>query len=209
MLDRVIKICGVTSEADALGAVAQGSNAIGFVFAASPRNIDAHRVADIVRHLPREVLTVGVFRNAEMSEIERIVQVSSVSAVQLHGHETADDVARVKSLVPIVIKALVCEDDLLLEFDESEADFLLVDGENPGSGEMHDFSALERVTLLTPTIAAGGLTPLTVADVIRRYPVAGVDVASGVESAPGVKDPVLVAQFVRAARDSFGQQLRS
>lgn len=209
MRDNMIKICGITSESDALGAIAQGSNAIGFVFAPSPRQMSADRVSEIVRRLPRDVLSVGVFRNAELHDIERAVKESKISAVQLHGHESVSDVARVKTIVPTVIKAIVCETELMQEFDESEADFLLVDGENPGSGEIHDFEPLERVTLLTPTIAAGGLTPLTVSAVIRRYRVSGVDVSSGVESAPGVKDPVLVAQFVQAARDGFGQQLRS
>lgn len=209
MRESLIKICGVTSEPDALGAVAQGSNAIGFVFAPSSRQVTTDRVADIVRHLPNDVMAVGVFRNADLFDVERLTRESGISAVQLHGHESVEDVARVKSFVPIVIKALVCDTELLREFDESEADFLLVDGENPGSGEIHDFDVLSQMTLLTPVIAAGGLTPLTVGGVIRRYPVAGVDVSSGVESLPGVKDPVLVAQFVRAARDAFGQQLPS
>lgn len=207
--ERVIKICGITRESDALGAVAQGANALGFVFAPSSRSVDVEAVHDIVKRVPDDVLTVGVFRNAEIEEIVEIVRWAQLNAVQLHGHESADDVSLLKGFVDTVIKAVVCDTKLLEEFDESEADFLLVDGENPGSGEPHDFEPLRRVTLLTPVIAAGGLSPLTVSSVVRNYPVSGVDVSSGVEVAPGIKDPVLVAQFVQAARDGFSQQLPS
>jgi len=207
--ERVIKICGITRESDALGAVAQGANALGFVFAPSSRSVDVETVHDIVKRVPDDVLTVGVFRNAEIEEIVEIVRRARLNAVQLHGHESAGDVSLLKGFVDTVIKAVVCDAQLLEEFDESEADFLLVDGENPGSGEPHDFEPLRRVTLLTPVIAAGGLSPLTVSSVVRNYPVNGVDVSSGVEVAPGIKDPVLVAQFVQAARDGFSQQLPS
>ena len=205
--NHIIKICGITREADALGAVAQGANALGFVFAPSTRRVDTETVRDIVKRIPRDILTVGVFRNADLDEIVETVRATKLTAVQLHGYESAEDIAHVKGYVETVIKAVVCDTSTLTEFDESEADFLLVDGENPGSGEPHDFEALHRVTLLTPVIAAGGLTPLTVSNVVRHYPVQGVDVSTGVESAPGVKDPVLVAQFVHAARDGFAQQL--
>lgn len=207
--DQIIKICGITRESDALGAVAQGANALGFIFAPSTRKVDAEAVRDIVRRVPKDVLTVGVFRNTGVDEIVRSVKRANLNAVQLHGHESAEDVAALKEDVEIVIKAVVCDASLLLEFDESPADFLLVDGENPGSGETHDFEPLRRVTLLTPVIAAGGLTPLTVSNIVRHYPVSGVDVSTGVEMAPGIKDPVLVAQFVQAARDGFAQQLPS
>lgn len=207
--DRIIKICGITREADALGAVAQGANALGFLFAPSTRRVESDAVRDIVRRLPKDVLKVGVFRNTDNDEIVRTVRRAGLNAVQLHGHESVDDVAFVKDHVDIVIKAVVCNESLLVEFDESEADFLLVDGENPGSGETHDFGSLQRVTLLTPVIAAGGLTPLTVGNVVRQYPVSGVDVSTGVEAAPGIKDPVLMAQFIQAARDGFAQQLPS
>ena len=207
--NQVIKICGITRESDALGAVAQGANALGFIFAPSPRNIDVETARDIIKRVPSDVLSVGVFRNAEIDEIVEIVRRANLTAVQLHGRESADDVSLLKAYVNTVIKAVVCDTELLSEFDESEADFLLVDGENPGSGEPHDFEPLRRVTLLTPVIAAGGLTPLTVSSVVRNYPISGVDVSTGVEIAPGIKDPVLVAQFVQAARDGFSQQLPS
>jgi phosphoribosylanthranilate isomerase len=207
--NRIIKICGITREADALGAVAQGANALGFIFAPSTRKVDVETVHDIVKRVPKDILTVGVFRNANIDEIVEVVKTAQLSAVQLHGHESVADVSRIKGYVDTVIKAVVCDTQLLTEFDESDADFLLVDGENPGSGEPHDFEPLRRVTLLTPVIAAGGLTPLTVGSVVRNYPVSGVDVSTGVESSPGLKDPVLVAQFVQAARDGFSQQLPS
>lgn len=205
--DRIIKICGITRESDALGAVAQGANALGFIFAPSTRKVDAEAVRDIARRIPKDILTVGVFRNTDIDEIVKIVRRANLNAVQLHGHESVEDVSALKEHVGTVIKAVVCDTSLLAEFDESDADFLLVDGENPGSGETHDFEPLRRVTLLTPVIAAGGLTPLTVSNVVRNYPVVGVDVSTGVEAAPGIKDPVLVAQFVQAARDGFAQQL--
>lgn len=207
--DRVIKICGITRESDALGAVSQGATALGFIFTSSPRRVEVEVARDIIKRVPKQTMTVGVFRNSDIAEVQEIVERTGVSAVQLHGHEDVDFISEVKMLVPVVIKAIVCDSQLLKEFDESEADFLLVDGENPGSGETHDFSPLKELMLLTPVIAAGGLTPLTVHGIARDFPVSGVDVATGVESSPGVKDPVLVAQFIRAARDGFSQQLPS
>ncbi|MBJ7292494.1 MAG: phosphoribosylanthranilate isomerase, partial [Ilumatobacteraceae bacterium] len=88
-----IKICGITNEDDALLAVALGADAVGFVFAPSPRQMAAQKVFDITRRLPPEILTVGVFRDEHPSRVVEIVQRSGVKAAQLHGHESPEDVA--------------------------------------------------------------------------------------------------------------------
>lgn len=207
--DFVIKICGVTSEADALMAVSQGANAVGFVFAPSIRQLHPSEARDIVRRLPEEVTAVGVFRNEDKIRVIEIAEQVGLTAVQLHGIETVEDVAYIRDFVPTVIKALPAESPDVLTFDRSHADFLLLDGENPGSGEMHEWGPLGRRHLRTPILAAGGLTPYNVSDIARRLPVRGVDVSTGVESGPGRKDPELVADFIRAARLGYSERLPS
>jgi phosphoribosylanthranilate isomerase len=129
--------------------------------------------------------------------------------VQLHGLESADEVAFLRDFIPTVIKALPAESPDLKSFDHSHADFLLLDGENPGSGENHEWGPLGRTHLRTPVIAAGGLTPLNVGQVARTLPVRGVDVSTGVEAGAGRKSPELVADFIRAARHGYANRLPS
>jgi len=205
----IIKICGITTEADALMCVSQGANAIGFVFAPSIRQMVPAEARDIVKRLPEEVTAVGVFRNEDKIRVIEIAEEVGLTAVQLHGLESAEEVAFLRDFIPTVIKALPAESPDLKSFDHSHADFLLLDGENPGSGENHEWGPLGRTHLRTPVIAAGGLTPLNVGEVARMLPVRGVDVSTGVEAGAGRKSPELVADFIRAARHGHANRLPS
>lgn len=194
-----VKICGITNEEDALLAVAVGADAVGFIFAPSRRQTNPQRVADIVKRLPAEVLTVGVFRNETASRIETIVNQTGLTAVQLHGSETPKLVRDVKTTVRTVFKAVPAGSEAFLRSDEFGADAILVDAPEPGSGQVFDWTLAEDAPAGVPLIMAGGLTPDNVAEAIVKVRPWGVDTASGVERSPGVKDPILVRSFVRAA----------
>ena len=197
-----IKIDGITSEADALLAVAFGADALGFIFAPSPRQMTPSAVADIVKRLPREVLTVGVFRDESRQRTVEIANSVGLGAVQLHGRETPDDARWVRQRVPCTIKAFSAGEAAIGRFADFGADFLLIDGANPGSGAVFDWRLAEGVADPTRMFVAGGLTPANVADAIAHLHPFGVDVSSGVESAPGHKDPQKLRDFVAAARQA-------
>jgi phosphoribosylanthranilate isomerase len=206
-LDRFfVKICGVTSEEDALMSVGFGASAIGFILAPSPRQMSPAAVGDIVRRLPSETVTVGVFRNEQPERVAEIANSIGLSAVQLHGNETLESVRYVAERVRTVIRAVPANSDRLAVIDEAGLDYLMLDGENPGSGERHDWHVFGERTFQTPVIAAGGLNPDNVVALVRDLPVWGVDAASGLESAPGVKDPALVADFINNARWAYEQR---
>ncbi len=195
-----VKICGVTSEEDALIAVAMGANAVGFVFAPSPRQMSPAAVAAITRRLHPEVMTVGVFRDALPERVVEIVQSAGLRGAQLHGDESIEDCAAVAEHVGFVVKAFTAGSPRLGRAGEYRAHALLVDAPIPGSGRVFDWRLAEAAPQSRRLILAGGLTPHNVGAGIRRVRPWGVDVSSGVESAPGVKDPLKVKAFVQAAR---------
>lgn len=195
-----VKICGTTSEADALLAVAMGADAVGFVFAPSPRQVAAQLVRDIVRRLPPEVLTVGVFRDAAPERVVSVVDQAGLSAAQLHGRETAEQTRWVCARVAVVIKAFSAGHPGIARVADYGADMVLVDGASPGSGKVFDWSLAEDVPAGQRLVIAGGLTPDNVAEAMARVRPFGVDVATGVESEPGHKDARLVRSFISAAK---------
>ena len=195
-----VKICGITSEEDALLAVAMGADAVGFVFAPSPRQVAAGLVRDIVRRLPPEVLTVGVFRDEAAERVVDIVNSTGLRAAQLHGRETAEQTKWTRQRVPFVIKGFAAGDPALDRADDFGADAVLVDSHAPGSGEVFDWSLAEGAPVNRRVILAGGLTPENVAEAIERVRPWGVDVSTGVEDGPGRKDARKVRDFVRNAR---------
>jgi phosphoribosylanthranilate isomerase len=195
-----VKICGITSEADALLAVAFGADALGFLFAPSPRQMTPSAVADIVKRLPREVLTVGVFRDESRQRTVEIANSVGLGAVQLHGRETPEDARWVRERVPCTIKAFSAGETAIGRFADFGADFLLIDGSNPGSGAVFDWRLAEGVADPTRMFVAGGLTASNVGDAIAYLHPFGVDVATGVESSIGHKDPQKLRDFVAAAR---------
>jgi phosphoribosylanthranilate isomerase len=196
-----VKICGVTSEEDALLAVAMGADAVGFNFVpSSPRFLAVGRAADIAKRLPPEILTVGVFRDEARERVVDLVHQAGLRAAQLHGHESAADTRWVRERVAVVIKAFPGGDPELARAPSYGADVVMLDSASPGSGEVFDWSLAEGAPSGLRVLLAGGLTPGNVAEAIERVRPWGVDVASGTEAAPGVKDPSLVRRFVQVAK---------
>ena len=198
-----VKICGITTEEDALLAVAMGADAVGFNFVpSSPRFLAASRAADIAKRLPPEILTVGIFRDEAPARVVELTNQAGLRAAQLHGRETAEETRWVRQRVPVVIRALPGGDPALAHAADYGADILMLDSASPGSGKVFDWSLAEGAPSGLRVLLAGGLTPDNVAEAIERVRPWGVDVASGVESAPGVKDPSLVRRFIRTAKDA-------
>jgi phosphoribosylanthranilate isomerase len=198
--DLFVKICGITSEADALLSVSLGADAVGFIFAPSARQVSVQLAGDIAKRLPPEILTVGIFRDEAPQRVVEAVHQAGLGAAQLHGHESSQETQWVRARLPMVIKAFPAGDRTIARFDEFGADFLLVDGENPGSGEVFDWRLAEGVADPGRLIVSGGLRPDNVAQAVAHLRPAGVDVSSGVESAPGRKDPLLLREFIVNAR---------
>lgn len=198
-----MKICGITSEEDALLAVAMDADAIGFIMAPSPRQVSPSHVRDIVKRLPPDVLTVGVFRDESPKRVVDIVHGAGLGAAQLHGHETPETTTWVRERVPYVIKAFPAGSRDLDRADDFGADAILVDSHAPGSGRVFDWSLAEGAPAGRQVVLAGGLSPANVAEAIDRVRPWGVDVATGVEltgGEPGRKDARLVRAFVVNAR---------
>jgi phosphoribosylanthranilate isomerase len=196
-----VKICGITNEDDALLAVALGADALGFVFAPSRRQVKPDTVRDIVKRVPREVLTVGVFRNDTPAHVVDVAARTGLHAVQLHGSEPRSEVQWVRERVRFVIQAFTAGDPALAAAVNSPADVILVDSPDPGSGRVFDWRLAEGAPSGVRILLAGGLTPHNVGDAIRLVRPWGVDVASGVEVAPGSKDPRKLRLFIEAARE--------
>jgi phosphoribosylanthranilate isomerase len=195
-----VKICGITNEDDALFAVAMGADALGFVFAPSPRQVAAQQVYDITRRLPPEILTVGVFRDEHPKLVVDIVNRSGVKAAQLHGNETPAQTAEVASKIRWVIKGFAAGSSRLAAADQYGTDMILVDAPSPGSGKVFDWNLAAEAPDGLRVILAGGLTSDNVGHAIEVVNPWGVDVSSGVESAPGRKDALKVKRFIDNAR---------
>jgi phosphoribosylanthranilate isomerase len=172
-----IKVSGVTTEDDALFSIGLGASAIGFDFGPTPRQIAVGAAHDIVRRLPSGAVSVGVFRHEMPERIVEITNTLGLTAVQIDGADLAAPIPGVDYLV-------------LPESDDHDS---LVDC----------LAIFLDDAVRTPMVASGGLTPSNVVDIVQNYPVWGVDVRSGVETAPGVKDPVLLGQFIANARWAF------
>lgn len=198
-----VKICGITSEEDALMAVALGADAVGFVFAPSPRQVTVGQARDIVRRLPPEVMTVGVFRDQAAGHVVDTVLAAGLHAAQLHGHETPAEARAIRAKVQALIVAFPAGSPSLDRFDDYGADALMLDAPNPGSGKMFDWTLAEGVPSNRRLVLAGGLTPRNVGAAIETVEPWGVDVSTGVETEPGVKDPRRVRAFIRSAREAF------
>ena len=200
-----IKVCGITRASDARHAVEQGATALGFVlWPKSPRAITADRAAEIVAELPAHVMSVGVFVNESIDSIRSAVDRAHLTAVQLHGDEPP---AYADALHWPVFRAVSVE-EIDLAADAWSADTaLLVDNIDPvrrgGTGSAVDWTRAAGVAKTRRVVLAGGLTPENVATAIRAVRPFGVDVSSGVESAPGVKDVDKVTQFISNARLAF------
>ena len=200
-----IKVCGIRDIDSALACADAGADAIGFVFVkSSPRAITPDEAFDIQVSLPPFLSTVALFKNASVDFFCDAEETCPTTMVQLHGDES-DQVIR--QCGPNLIKAVkfdaaAIERDLSRFQSITEVDAILVDGSAGGEGISFDWSALKPFTdaLKLPLIVSGGLTPANVGEAIRTLRPYAVDVSSGVESAPGVKDHALIAAFCDAVR---------
>ena len=195
-----IKICGTTSEEDALLAVAMGADALGFVFAPSPRQVSASLAHDIARRLPPEVITVGVFRDEAPERVVEIVNDAGLKGAQLHGTESPAAVRWIAERVGMTIKAFPAGHPGLALAPDYAADLILLDAASPGSGQVFDWRLTQNVPDGTRLVLAGGLTPENVVDAIAQVRPWGVDAATGVEAEPGRKDPRKLRAFIAAVR---------
>ncbi len=196
----LVKVCGTTSEADALLSVALGADAVGFIFAPSSRQISPSVAREIARRLPPEILTVGVFRDEAPQRVVDVVQFAGLKAAQLHGRETPDQARSVRRRLPFVIQAFAAGDPAVARAGEYGVDAILLDSASPGSGRVFDWALVADAPPGLRVIMAGGLTPDNVADAVGAVRPWGIDVVSGVEKEPGHKDPVKLRTFVAAAR---------
>jgi len=201
-----VKICATTTEEDALLAVAMGADAVGFIFCPSVRQVAPTHVADIVKRLPPEVLTVGVFRDEAPQRVVDIVNGAGLKAAQLNGHESAEQARWIRERVPVVFRVFGAGDPEIRKAAEHGADALLIDSPSPGSGQLFDWSLAADAPPDMRLILAGGLTPENVADASEQVRPWGVDVATGVERTPGHKDPRKLRAFVAAAKAAAPRQ---
>lgn len=198
-----VKICGITRAADAQLAAELGATAVGFVFwPGSPRAVTPEAARRIVEGLPPELERVGVFVDADVADVEAIAFHAGLTTVQLQGAETRETVRALAGALR-VIKAVGLSDDLTEEALDGWGEVrLLLDAHDPvrhgGTGRPIDWDRAAVVARRRPVILAGGLTPANVADAVVRVRPAGVDVSSGVEAAPGVKDPARLKAFFDA-----------
>lgn len=195
-----VKVCGTTSEEDALLAVAMGADAVGFVFAPSTRQIAPQQAGDIAKRLPPEIVTVGVFRDHAPQRVVEIVNGMGLKGAQLHGRETPEQVRWIRERVPMVIKAFPAGDPAVRNALDWKADVVLLDAPSPGSGQVFDWRLAGDVPDGCRLMLAGGLTPDNVADAIAGTKPWGVDAVSGLEAEPGRKDARKVRAFVANAR---------
>lgn len=195
-----VKICGITSEEDALLAVAMGADALGFIFAPSPRQVSPAKVREIVRRLPPDVLTIGVFRDELPSRVIEIMNSARLHGAQLHGHETPAMTHEIIKKARFTIKAVVAGSVDARRADEFHTDVVLVDGIQPGSGDLIDWSLLSDIPDSVLVMLSGGLTSENVTAGIQQVHPWGVDVCSGVEREPGHKDPIKLREFIAIVR---------
>ena len=205
MTTPLLKICGITRLVDALHAVQQGATALGFVFwADSPRAIAPADAKGIIAALPAKVMSVGVFVNESPEKLREVLRVTGIKAVQLHGDETlaAYEFIECPLLKSATLGGLVetarawpAETTLLLD----AADRV----KRGGTGTVVDWAKAAVAARNHKVVLAGGLTPLNVEEAIRTVRPIGVDVASGVEASPGVKDFAKVSAFLTNARRAF------
>nr|WP_041554916.1 phosphoribosylanthranilate isomerase [Oceanithermus profundus] len=197
------KVCGLTRAEDALAAERLGAWAVGFVFAPSKRRVTPEQAAAIGARLGPFVARVGVFVDAPPAEVLEVARRARLSAVQLHGEEPPEWAEALRRHLPVIkaVRLAGPPDPALVAYP---ADALLVDGPRPGSGEAYDWGWLEPLADHPRLIVAGGLTPERLPELFTRVCPYAVDVSSGVESAPGVKDEARMRAFLQRVRRGCG-----
>ncbi len=213
-----IKICGLRSQEEVDAAVRAGADAVGFVFAPrSPRRIEPEAAAQLVMSLPPFVRAVAVFKDQPPADVSRIADQACIDMVQLHGTLSASQLSKIAEQLTVV-RALRTPGELLAWSANPDVDLLMIDA-SEGTGARADTapdSAPAQSSDISPAwaqladlradsddlgiILAGGLTPSNVADAIRTVRPFAVDVSSGVEDSPGLKNPARIAAFCAAVR---------
>lgn len=211
-----IKMCGLTRVKDIEAGLSHGLDALGFIFyEKSPRNVLPDFVKDIVAKIPPFVDCVGVFVDREREEVEEIIEYCGLSHAQLHGKEDPKYCARVERFASPchVLKAFRVGDESkssdFSPYDEVVHGYLLdtyMKGNAGGTGETFDWKIIEQLNLQRPMILAGGLSPDNVIEAIETVTPFGVDVNSGIEIAPGIKDHSKISEFVRKVRQADAMQ---
>jgi phosphoribosylanthranilate isomerase len=202
----LVKICGITNPGDARVATDAGADAVGFIFAESPRRIDAEEARKISIALPENVIRVGVFVDEGPAEVLRISREVGLDLAQLHGEETPEAVTALREAGVKVMKALRVESAASLEaLDEYEADLFLLDAHSArargGTGERFEWGVAKSLKGRDNIVISGGLSPENVREAVEFFEPFGVDASSSLEDGPGRKNGELVRRFVLAAKD--------
>lgn len=201
-----VKVCGITRPEDAEAADRAGADAVGLIFAPSPRRIDLRQATAIERVLSPWIVRVGVFVDAGLAAMDRAIAAARLDVLQLHGSETPEFVRKVREEFGLrIVKSVRVGDGLdLVRLDEYEVDAFLFDtyvpGRAGGTGKTFDWNLAVPWARRVRLILAGGLTPENVGEAVRRVRPYGVDVASGVEREPGVKDHTKMQRFIANVR---------
>ena len=201
--DTKIKVCGMTSLKDTLVAVDAGADAVGFIFyKKSPRSVNIKTVREIVDELPPFVDAIGVFVNETAEQINKIADRCKLDRIQLHGDESP---AFCKKIKRRVIKAIRVKDiQSLNKLSDFPVNGFLLDtfskDQRGGTGKVFDWNLVHPAKKYGSVFLAGGLTPGNVRQAIQRVKPYGVDVCSGVESQPGIKDHGKVKAFIKNAK---------
>jgi phosphoribosylanthranilate isomerase len=201
-----VKVCGITNAGDARVAADAGADAVGFIFAESPRRVGVEEARTISVALPENVARVGVFVDKEPEEILGISREVGLDLAQLHGDESPETVTAVREGGVKVMKALRIKDATSLEeLDGYEADLFLLDAYSEtargGTGERFDWEVAKSVRGRDNIVVSGGLGPENVREALEFFEPYGVDASSSLEDGPGKKNGELVRRFVLAARD--------
>lgn len=199
------KVCGITNPGDAREAADAGADAIGMIFAESPREVNVEEARRISVALPDGVLKVGVFVDAEPEEVLQTAREVGLDLAQLHGDETPETVAAIRGAGLPVMKALrVRNAEALAEIQSYEADLIMLDAWSArvrgGTGETFDWGLAKSVKGRGNIVVSGGLTPENVREAIEFFEPYGVDASSSLEEKPGKKSGERVRRFVRAAK---------
>jgi phosphoribosylanthranilate isomerase len=206
------KICGLTDTAAVEAAVEHGADMLGFVFyPPSPRNITAEQAEDLLRDVPSGIDRVGLFVDPETDFLDKILAKARLDLLQLHGDETPERCRAISIYFGLpIIKAIKVSTkaDLKAARDyEDVVDWLMFDARPPaddalpgGNGKAFDWTILKGADFKRPWLLAGGLTPDNLSQAVQQSGASAVDVSSGVEIAPGKKDPAKIRAFLDAAR---------
>jgi len=199
-----VKICGITNNEDAHAAVEYGADALGFVFAKSPRQITKEQARDIIAELPPFVSPVGVFVDEMADMIKEICDFCGIQTVQLHGNEQPSYLKELEGYKLIKAFRVKEEDDLKQLANYKPHAFLLdsyVKGVMGGTGVSFKWEIARQAHKYGIIILSGGLTPENVKEAIQMVKPYAVDVSSGVEASPGKKDKLLMKRFIANAKE--------